>query len=137
MTTLGIVGALAVGGCSSTPTQPEPQPPVQATSTLAPSTLKTPDAVPNLKILDQQAAGSGSSTAGSFFGHKGTVWIGFNCLGTGTATVIYSPVGSLNIPCGGAAVNSTRNQIYFPDDHQISLRVLAPAAVQWAVLVQE
>jgi hypothetical protein len=134
---LGGMLGLALTACSSSAGNAQPEPPVQPTSTLSAGSVHLPAALPNLKTLLQKEATSGSATAGSFFGRRGQVWIDFSCLGDGTATVDFQPVGTVDIPCSGAAVNATKNQITFPGDHQISLRITAPTAVQWAVVVQQ
>lgn len=138
---LAVLGALlgvaltacSIGGASGA----QPQPPIQPTSTMSASSVKPPATAPNLKTLVQMGATTGSAVVGSFYGQAGQVWIDFSCLGTGTATINYRPIGSVDIPCSSAAVNATRNQIHFPAGHQISLQVKAPATVQWTVLVQE
>ncbi|GEM_PF-4461912 len=134
---LSLVVGFGLAGCTANRDGSQPQPPASATSSMSSDAVGTPEAIPNLRILDQQPATSGSRAAGSFFAHKGELWINFNCLGAGTAKVIYSPVGSMDVPCVAAALNATKNTIYFPDDRQVSLRVEAPASVQWAVLVQQ
>ncbi len=129
--------ALALTACAAGTHGSQPQTPVQPTSTHSSGTLEPPAAMPNLKILVQKGVTRGSATVGSFYGRQGQVWLSFSCLGPGTATVDYQPVGSVNIPCDSAAVNATRNQIYFPNDHQIDLHVNTPSSVQWTVLVQQ
>lgn len=134
----GAVGlGLGLTACSSNAGSLPSQPPVHPTSTLSAHSVQLPDAMPNLRTLLQKGATSGSATAGSFFGRKGQVWIDFSCLGDGTATLDFQPVGTVDVPCSGAAVNATRNQINFTGDHQIALRITAPDAVQWAVIVQQ
>lgn len=130
---VGVASAACGTGTASTPEQAVPQP----SGVSSPGTVPLPTALSNLKTLLQKDATSGSAVAGTFYGHRGEVWIDFSCLGPGTATVHYPPVGSVVIPCGGSAVNATRNQIFFPGDHQISLRIDAPTTAQWSVLVQQ
>jgi hypothetical protein len=113
------------------------QAPVQATGMHSAGTVEPPAAMPNLKTLIQKGTTRGSAVVGSFYGRQGQLWISFSCLGAGTAIVSYQPVGSVDIPCSDAAVNATKNQIYFPNDHQIDLHVSAPTTVEWAVLVQQ
>lgn len=129
----GLVSAACTSGTQGT----QPQAPAQPTSTLSATAVQLPAALPNLKTLLQRGPASGSADAGSFYGRKGQVWIDFSCLGAGVATLTYQPVGSVEIPCGGAAVNATKNQINFPGDHRVDLKIDAPAGVRWAVLVQQ
>jgi len=129
----------AAGGCTSPGGSGGP---VGQPGSIAPSSTARAGAVPtpspdqNLKTLLQRDATAGSAEVGSFVAADGRVWIDFSCLGTGTAKISYQPVGSVDIPCGGAAVNATRNQVDFPAG-QVRLNVTAPDSASWSLLVQQ
>lgn len=134
---LSVAALAATASCTSSGNSPPTQPPVRVTSTMTAHVVSTPQPMPNLHTLDQWPPTSGNAVAGSFAGHAGDVWISFNCLGAGTATVTYAPVGSFDVPCNRTAVNATRNKIHFAADHTVTVRITAPASVRWALLVQQ
>ena len=139
---LGLLAGIAgffLSGCMSAASDEDASShaPIPPTSTASTAAVPAPSAQSNLKTLLEWPPTSGSAAVGGFTGHTGQVWIDFSCRGSGTATVSYQPVGSVDVPCTGAAVNATRNQIQFGGDRQVSVHVQAPATVQWALLVQE
>jgi hypothetical protein len=144
---LALLAVLALAGCSAradADTRPDHREGAPSTAGSA-AGEQPPDAGPvrvpepqaGLTTLAQSAPASGSRRVGAVSADAKAMWVTVLCRGGGIMKVNLEPFGAFTLNCPVGSTLPSANQIVFKQTHELNVKVEAPAAVTWAMRIEQ